>query len=167
MLVTVPTRTCPDGRVVLTVLSLPAAEQDVLVVVGEADLATAGQLREDLLRAVAAAGRPVTVELGALQFCDLCGLRALQDVALAAEDDAVELAFRGMSEQLGWLSRTFPPAGSTMRSPARRRAALARPVGPGEPPRAPAPPDPVAGLTSPAARAVARPADGEPAPALH
>lgn len=125
----------PDARDVacagLTVLSLRAAEQDVVVVVGEADLATAGKLRADLLGAVDTARGPVVVELGSLTFCDVRGLRALQEAERAAQAAGVGLTFRGMSRQLSWLYDTFPlPCGEQARPPddARARAGARRVV---------------------------------------
>lgn len=91
-------------------LTLRAAEQDVVVVVGEADLATAPLLHDRLVQALAGRRRPVVVELGALTFCDLCGLDALRAAAGTAEAAGTHLTFRGRSAQLRWLQRTFPPA---------------------------------------------------------
>ena len=89
----------------LEVVVLRAAEQDVLVVVGEADTATAALLYEQLLRALPAPPRPVVVELGALVFCGLSGLDALRDVERSAVAAGVPLSFRGQSAQLLWLQR--------------------------------------------------------------
>lgn len=90
----------------LSVLVLRAAEQDVLVVLGEADVATAQQLIDQVLEALPTPPRPVIVDLGALTFCDLIGLDALRDVARAAETAGVALAFRNHRPQLRWLQRT-------------------------------------------------------------
>ena len=98
----------PSG---LTVTALRAAQQHVLVVVGEADLHTAGQLRAQLIEMLPTPPRPVLVHLGALEFCDLAGLDALHDAARAAHDAGTALTFRGMSPRLSWLHRTFPPGG--------------------------------------------------------
>ena len=96
----------PSG---LMVMALRAAEQHVLVVVGEADLHTAGQLRDHLIDALGAQPPSVRVELAGLEFCDLAGLDALHDAARAAHAAGIALTFRGMSPQLSWLHRTFPP----------------------------------------------------------
>ena len=93
----------------LMVMALRAAEQHVLVVVGEADLHTAGQLRTQLIEMLAVQPPSVLVDLAALEFCDLSGLDALHDAARAADDTGIALTFRGMSPQLAWLHRTFPP----------------------------------------------------------
>lgn len=99
-----------DRPSALLVMPMRAAEQHVLVVVGEADLHTAAQLRSQLLEMIRAEPPSVLVELGALEFCDLHGLAALDDAARAARDAGIELSFRGMSAQLSWLHHTFPPA---------------------------------------------------------
>ena len=90
-------------------MRLRAAEQHVLIVVGQADIATAEQLRDDLTDALT--GRPpsLLVDLAGLDFCDLSGLDALHDAARQAHAAGVQLTFRGMSAQLAWLHRTFPP----------------------------------------------------------
>ena len=92
----------------IAVLALRAAEQDVLVVLGEADIATAQLLFDQLLQALPAPPRPVTVELGPLTFCDVSGSDALRDVARAAEVAGVALTFRGQSTPLQWLQRNLP-----------------------------------------------------------
>ena len=93
----------------LMVLPLRAAEQHVLVVIGEADLHTAESLRVQIVELLWSEPASVLVELGALEFCDLHGLSALYDVARAADEAGIVLSFRGMSAQLRWLASTFPP----------------------------------------------------------
>lgn len=90
----------------LSVLALKAAEHDVLVVLGEADIATAELLHDLVLQALPDPPRPVLLELGALTFCDSAGLDALRDVARSAQNAGVPLTMRGQSEQLRWLQRT-------------------------------------------------------------
>ena len=112
-----------DRPSTLMVMPMRAAEQHVLVVVGEADLHTAEQLRSQLIGALGTELTSVLVELGALDFCDLQGLDALHDAARAAHDAGIALTFRGMSRQLSWLHRTFPapdppPPGLTQPVPA-------------------------------------------------
>ena len=106
-----PSRDEQDRPAALLVMPMRAAEQHVLVVVGEADLHTAGQLRTQLITMIRAQPPSVLVELGALEFCDLHGLDALHDAARAAHEAGVALTFRGMSAQLAWLHHTFPPRG--------------------------------------------------------
>ena len=101
-------REAPSAREVppCAVLVLRAAEQDVLVLLGEADMATSELLVEQVVRALPAPPRPVVVELSALTFCDLSGLDALHELAGAAADAEVPLTFRGASPELQWLHRT-------------------------------------------------------------
>ena len=117
-----------DKTSTLMVMPMRAAEQHVLVVVGEADMHTAEQLRTQLIGALGAEPPSVLVELGALDFCDLQGLDALHDAARAAHNAGIALTFRGMSRQLSWLHRTFPapdppPPGLTQPVPATPTAA--------------------------------------------
>lgn len=63
---------------VVLVRRAAASEQDVLVLLGEADMATARMLVEQAVRALPSAPRPVVVELSALTFCDLSGPDTLQ-----------------------------------------------------------------------------------------
>lgn len=126
----------PQDEQALAVLTLRAAEQDVLVVVGEADMSTAPALHDRLVQLLAGQRRPVVVELGALVFCDLDGLAALRGAARVAEAAGCTLTFRGQSAQLRWLERTFPDLPADR--PDRARASV--PTAPA--PRAPAPPDP-------------------------
>lgn len=90
-------------------MRLRTAEQRVLVVLGDADLATADQLRDQLTGALTGQPPSLLVELAGLDFCDLSGLDALHDAARQAHAAGIQLTFRGMSAQLGWLHRTFPP----------------------------------------------------------
>lgn len=107
----------------LVIMPLRAAEQHVLVVVGEADMQTAGQLRTQLINLLwAAPASSVVVELAALGFCDLSGLDALHDAARAAADVGVALTFRGMSPQLSWLHATYPPGDPTTPPPTPAKA---------------------------------------------
>ena len=99
----------PPGRSSrLVVLPLRAAEQHVLVVVGEADLHTAAHLRRQIVSLLPVEPPSLVIELGALHFCDLAGLDALRDGVRAAEDLGVATSLRGMSPQLTWLHHTFP-----------------------------------------------------------
>lgn len=80
----------------------------LVVVVGEADFATAPQLKDGLLQALAS-GRPaVVVDVAGLDFCDLAGLDALHAGLDAAQRAGVLMTVRGMSPQLAWLHATFP-----------------------------------------------------------
>lgn len=113
----------------LLVMPLRAAEQHVLVVVGEADLATAEQLRGHLSDALAGQPPSLLVDLAGLDFCDLSGLDALHDATRQASAAGVSVTLRGMSPQLEWLHRTFPPRGPSpsvpLHTPVRASAAAA------------------------------------------
>ena len=121
----------------LLVMRLRAAEQHVLIVVGQADLATAEQLRDDLTDALTGQPPCLLVDLAGLDFCDLSGLDALHDAARQAHAAGVQLTFRGMSAQLAWLHRTFPPRDLPAAQPRHGRATVSgcatdpAPPGPG------------------------------------
>ena len=108
----VPTASASPVGLGLRVMPLRVEEQHVLIVVGEADLDTADQLRDQLTDALA--GRPpaLRVELRSLDFCDLSGLDALHDAARTAARAGVYLTFSGVSAQLAWMHRTFPASDS-------------------------------------------------------
>lgn len=89
-------------------LPFPTGPELVVVVAGEADLATAGQLRAELVAALGNRPRTMVVDVADLAFCDLQGLDALNDAARVAQDAGVTVALRGMSAQLAWLHRRFP-----------------------------------------------------------
>ena len=120
---TTPRAPGPGGRPCgLLVMRLVAAEQHVLVVLGEADLHTARPLRDQLVEMLPGPPLSVLVELAGLEFCDLAGLDALHDACRAAQHAGVTLTFRGMSERLSWLHRTFPPRGPAPQPSAGRSA---------------------------------------------
>ena len=99
--------------------------QLVLVVLGEADLSTAGQLRDELLAAFAFTPASIVVDVSGLTFCGLAGLDALNDVVAAADAFCIPLELRGMSRQLSWMHRRFPARPT---APAGRRALPAAPL---------------------------------------
>lgn len=100
-----------DDAYPLMVMTLTAPEEHVVVVVGEADVSTAGHLRDQIVAALAARPAAMRVQLDGLDFCDSRGLEALYDAARAAVEAGVPFSFEGASPQLAWLQRTFPPAG--------------------------------------------------------
>lgn len=121
----------------LLVMHLRAAEQHVLVVVGEADLATAGQLLGHLIDALALQPPSLLVDLAGLDFCDLSGLDALHDATRQAEADGVPMTFRGMPPQLALLHRTFPPRNTSPSVAPQIRARASAPASDAD--RAPGP----------------------------
>ena len=64
----------------LTVALVPAPDQVVVRMAGEADLSTDAQLRESLDRAAAYGTRCVVVDVSLARFWDCSGLHALADV---------------------------------------------------------------------------------------
>jgi anti-anti-sigma factor len=64
----------------LTVALVPAPDQVVVRMAGEADLSTEAQLRESLDRAAAYGTRCVVVDVSLARFWDCSGLHALADV---------------------------------------------------------------------------------------
>ena len=81
----------------------------VLVVAGEADLATAGQLRAQLDQARARAGcGALVVDVADLSSCDLYGLDVLQQARCGAVAADVPFSLRGARPGLTWLDRRFP-----------------------------------------------------------
>jgi anti-sigma B factor antagonist len=77
--------------------------QDVVVVVsGEADLATAALLRDELVGALSRGPRSLVLDAVDLTFCDLRGLDALTDAVHEAEDEGVVVTLHP-STQLSWL----------------------------------------------------------------
>lgn len=83
----------------------------VVVVGGEADWATADQLREGLTAALSYGPRSLVLDLTDLEFCNLHGLRALMGAVETAERAGVDVTVHGMSPQLSWLA-DHVPAGS-------------------------------------------------------
>lgn len=98
----------PSGRTSwLLVVAVRAGGHDVAILVGEADLHTADQLRQQLVALLPADAGPLLVDLGALDFCDLRGLDALRDVEQVARSRGVHVTYRGVSRRLAWLSHSF------------------------------------------------------------
>lgn len=104
-----PTDVAPaDQTSWLLVVAVLAAGHEVVVVVGEADLHTADQLRHQLVELLPAGPCALLVDVGALCFCDLSGLDALRDVEQVARDRGVSVTYRGVSPRLAWLAQSFP-----------------------------------------------------------
>ena len=63
-----------------------------LGLVGELDLAASTALAHELTRCIAATGQPtVVVDLGGLQFVDVCGARALLDACAVLSEHGCEV----------------------------------------------------------------------------
>jgi anti-anti-sigma factor len=82
-----------------------------LVVAGELDVASAGDLR-DALRAAVASHRIVVVDLEQLSFCDCSGIGALLSGARAAKARGVELRLRSVPRFLARLIRLSHTSGA-------------------------------------------------------
>lgn len=94
----------------------------VLRIEGEADLATADQLREQLQHAVAGHPDSITVDLRELSFCDATGLDALYAGLAAARASGVLMMLTGVSPLLRWLMRLLPEGRHRTLVPTQRRA---------------------------------------------
>ena len=80
----------------------------LVVVTGEADIATAPQLREELRAVFSSEARAWTVDLEGLSFCGMMGLDALRDAERTAGQAGSVVCWRGVSQRLRWLAETFP-----------------------------------------------------------
>jgi anti-anti-sigma factor len=129
----------------LNVALVPAPDQVVVRLTGEADLSSAGLLRDALAQAGGLGTRQVVVDVAAVRFWDLSGLYALTEftAGLAAEERScrivgapavtrrlIELASMGNALNLDGPLRELPAA--TPPPPARRPVAehSVRPRGP-------------------------------------
>jgi anti-anti-sigma factor len=72
---------------------------------GEADLATAASLEEQLTQALGCGADRVIVDLGAVSFIDSTGLRVLLKAALASQGDSTKLYFLRGSTQVERILR--------------------------------------------------------------
>lgn len=117
--------TVPPGSARLLVMPLRAAEEHVLVVVGEADISTADHLRDYLIHALA--GRPpaLRVELGGLEFCCAgwthCTTRRKRPGCWYCEDRASAVLSRCLRSRAGrpvatTISPRPPAAAGSIRS---------------------------------------------------
>jgi anti-anti-sigma factor len=89
------------------VLPLRAGPRLVVGVAGEADVGTAAQLRDELVRCLRCRPQVLVVDLRDLDFCDLHGLDALDDATDVAHRAGITVALRGASVQLTWLWHRF------------------------------------------------------------
>ena len=121
----------PEG---LSVSACSAGPRLVVVVVGEADWATADRLREGLAAALAYGPRSMVLDLTDLVFCSLHGVRALLAAVETAERAGVDVTWHGVSRQLEWLYDFVQAGRGTPLRPSRsgvpgagsRRAAVRR-----------------------------------------
>ena len=80
-----------------------------LVVQGDADTHTCGQLRAELISALDGDVNEVRVDLSGLSFCDLAGSDALHDFTDEAAVLAITVDLDGMSPLLSFLYSSLPP----------------------------------------------------------
>ncbi|MFC5061921.1 STAS domain-containing protein [Actinomycetospora atypica] len=83
---------------------------EVVRVIGEVDLTTAGQLASALAELVARPAARIVVDATRMTFCGLRGLGALHDGARLAAAHGAGFAIVGLSGQLTRLSRELWPA---------------------------------------------------------
>lgn len=83
---------------------------DVVRVIGEVDLTTAGQLATALVELIARPAAQVVVDTTGMTFCGLRGLGALHDAARLAAAQHAGFAIVGLSPQLDRLARGLWPA---------------------------------------------------------
>ena len=107
-------------------LSSPAGEVIVVQVVGEVDMFTVPVLRDALADGFARGPREVIVDLAAMTFCDLGGLRLLAETGATAAGSGIGYAVAGVPTQTGkvWLL-LWPAAELPMRFPTAAEAVLA------------------------------------------
>jgi anti-anti-sigma factor len=77
------------------------------VVAGDADVATARELREQLLRTIVCGTRSLVVDLTDLDVVDLQGVEALSTAVQVAEARGVAVSLRGQSPQVAQLLRSL------------------------------------------------------------
>lgn len=100
---TAPSR--PNGA--LVVLPFLDGPRTVVVVAGEADVATAPKLREQLIGTLAYGTRSLVVDLSDLAGCDPQGLAALTAALDVAEARGVAVSLRGQSPQVTQLLQGY------------------------------------------------------------
>ena len=98
-----------DQGAVLLLCPVSSGPQTVVALVGEADISTAGQLREQFADVLASRPGSVLMDVTGLDFCDLSGLDALGEAASAAATAGLVMTMHGCSSRLAWLLDTFAP----------------------------------------------------------
>ena len=106
--------------------SSPAGEVIVVQVAGEVDLFTVAVLRDALADSLARGPCELVVDLAAMTFCDLRGLRLLVETGATAAGSGIGYAVAGVPAQTGkvWLL-LWPPAELPMQFPLAAEAVLA------------------------------------------
>jgi anti-anti-sigma factor len=83
------------GQPLLAAIPVQLAGHAILILVGEVDLGNAGSVREAASRCLRREPQSLSLDLSALTFCDVCGLRALRWVRAEAESRGVEFRITG------------------------------------------------------------------------
>ena len=91
------------GLIVLPFLDGP---RTVVVIAGEADLATAASLQEQPISTVGCGTRSLVVDLTDLAACDPQGVDALDRAVQVAQARGVSVTLRGQSPQVAQMLRT-------------------------------------------------------------
>ena len=100
----------PPGR--LLVLPMPDGQQVVVLLAGEADIASASRLRDGIVDCLGYRPRSLVVDASDLTFCDLHGLDALWEAVAVAKRSGVSVDIR-CSSQLAWLMTTVQQSPQT------------------------------------------------------
>lgn len=108
--------TAARGR--LLVPAVPKRPHLVVLVAGEADLASAMRLRDGLVDCLVYRPRSLVVDATDLTFCDLTGLDALLDGVEIVKRSGAHVTIRP-SAQLAWLMATVRQASGTSGQPGR------------------------------------------------
>jgi anti-sigma B factor antagonist len=87
----------------LTVAETRTAEEAVLVLTGEIDIATAGNLREAAERTIASRPARLVLDFGGVTFCDSQGLSALIALNRDVKASGGRLVFVNVGEFMGRL----------------------------------------------------------------
>ncbi len=98
-----------DQRAVLVLCPIAGGPQTVVALIGEADISTAGQLRDQFADVLASRPGSVLMDVTGLDFCDISGVDALGEAAAAAVNAGLVMTLQGCSPQLSWLLDTIDP----------------------------------------------------------
>lgn len=79
----------------------------VVVVAGDADLATAPRLQDQVIRSFGYRARSLVLDLTDLAFCDQDGVDALGRAVQVAEERGVAVSMRGQSPHVALMLRTY------------------------------------------------------------
>ena len=98
-------RAVPHGD--LVVMPFLDGSRAVVVVAGEADVATAPRLQDQVIRSLGCRARSLLLDLSDLASYDQHGVDALSRAVQAAEARGVAVSIRGQSAQLARMLPTY------------------------------------------------------------